>query len=285
MSATNSTTNYGLSQFISTDIPGWLSDYNQDMAKIDTQMKNNATGVSTISSTVSTHTQEISALTTTAGQASSDATEALNKANTATSNVATLTTSVNSLNNQVQTNSSSIAANTNDIVDLKVDVAKLNNELIPTQESSISGEGCITGLQTYHLTTLTLVQSPASTTYKLYGRIDIYHGQGAYNYTRTAVTGMSGVYGLKTTLKLTVAPENSYMVTSAGIVSEYTPGGTPYSLVHSQSQFAIDNEGYVWVDVSSVAAQSVQSYQRRVLFYDANLYFNSNFGDEPDPSA
>jgi len=36
MSATNSTTNYELSQFIGTDKPAWLSDYNGDMAKIDT---------------------------------------------------------------------------------------------------------------------------------------------------------------------------------------------------------------------------------------------------------
>lgn len=283
MSSTNSTTNYGLSQFISTDCPAWLADYNQDMAKIDTQMKNNATGVSTLSGTVSTQTSQITALTTSVGQASSDATEALNKANTATSGVSTLNTTVTGLSNQVQTNSSSIATNTNNITDLQFDVAKLNTELIPTQESNITS---VSGLECYPLTTLSLVQSPASTTYKFYGRLDIYHGQGVYNYTRTAVTGLSGVYGMKTTLKLNVAPQESYVVSGAGIISEYTPGGTPYSLVHWQSQFAIDNEGYVWVDVSSVASQSVPTYQRRVLFYNANLYFNSNFGDTPvDPSA
>lgn len=42
MSATNSTTNYALSQFLGTDKPAWLSDYNADMGKIDAQMKLNA---------------------------------------------------------------------------------------------------------------------------------------------------------------------------------------------------------------------------------------------------
>lgn len=40
MGATNSTPNYGLSQFIGTDKPAWLQDYNGDMLKIDTAINN-----------------------------------------------------------------------------------------------------------------------------------------------------------------------------------------------------------------------------------------------------
>ena len=36
MGATNTTANYSLSQFIGTDKPAWLQDYNGDMLKIDT---------------------------------------------------------------------------------------------------------------------------------------------------------------------------------------------------------------------------------------------------------
>ena len=35
MSSTNKTTNYELSQFIGSDKPAWLADYNQDMSRID----------------------------------------------------------------------------------------------------------------------------------------------------------------------------------------------------------------------------------------------------------
>lgn len=42
MTATNHTENYNLSQFVGTDRPTWLVDYNGDMAKIDAQMKQNA---------------------------------------------------------------------------------------------------------------------------------------------------------------------------------------------------------------------------------------------------
>lgn len=42
MTATNKTENYKLSQFVGTDRPTWLGDYNGDMSKIDAQLKQNA---------------------------------------------------------------------------------------------------------------------------------------------------------------------------------------------------------------------------------------------------
>lgn len=46
MSSTNKTTNYKLSQYIGTDKPTYLGDYNGDMLKIDKQMKVNADSAS-----------------------------------------------------------------------------------------------------------------------------------------------------------------------------------------------------------------------------------------------
>lgn len=42
MTAANHTKNYNLSQFVGTDRPTWLGDYNGDMTKIDSQLKQNA---------------------------------------------------------------------------------------------------------------------------------------------------------------------------------------------------------------------------------------------------
>ena len=42
MAHTNATANYALSQFLGTDKPAWLVDYNGDMLKIDTALKSNA---------------------------------------------------------------------------------------------------------------------------------------------------------------------------------------------------------------------------------------------------
>lgn len=54
MSSTNHTSNYGLSQFLGTDKPAWLVDYNGDMAAIDTQMKANADAASGAQTTANT---------------------------------------------------------------------------------------------------------------------------------------------------------------------------------------------------------------------------------------
>ena len=47
MSHTNATANYELSQFLGSDKPAWLTDYNGDMLKIDTALKNNADAIAT----------------------------------------------------------------------------------------------------------------------------------------------------------------------------------------------------------------------------------------------
>jgi hypothetical protein len=53
MSSTNKTTNYNLSQYIGTDKPTYLGDYNGDMLKIDTQLKANADSASNAASAAS----------------------------------------------------------------------------------------------------------------------------------------------------------------------------------------------------------------------------------------
>lgn len=50
MSSTNKTANYNLSQYIGTDKPTYLGDYNGDMLKIDTQLKANADAASNAAS-------------------------------------------------------------------------------------------------------------------------------------------------------------------------------------------------------------------------------------------
>lgn len=52
MSATNHTENYNLSQFVGTDHPTWLGDYNGDMTKIDAQFKRNADDIASVTAGV-----------------------------------------------------------------------------------------------------------------------------------------------------------------------------------------------------------------------------------------
>lgn len=62
MTATNHTENYNLSQFVGTDRPTWLGDYNGDMAKIDAQLKQNADDIASAAAgglTTVSHTADL----------------------------------------------------------------------------------------------------------------------------------------------------------------------------------------------------------------------------------
>lgn len=96
MSSTNKTPNYGLPQFINTDVPSWLGDFNDAMSKIDTQMKSNdtkATGASTnaenANSSASQALETANQANTTANGANTNASNALSAANNANDNANT----------------------------------------------------------------------------------------------------------------------------------------------------------------------------------------------------
>ncbi|UWG07782.1 MAG: hypothetical protein [Bacteriophage sp.] len=120
MSSTNKTTNYKLSQYIGTDKPTYLGDYNGDMLKIDNQMKVNADSASNataaasaakavaekaskdvqaLNNSVSANSEDIASLKTKNAQqdvsiqnASNSASSALNKAKQNEHNIADINT-------------------------------------------------------------------------------------------------------------------------------------------------------------------------------------------------
>lgn len=83
MASTNKTTNYNLSQFIGTDKPAWLSDYNQDMSKIDTGIHNAATTATGADGKADAATTAIGTLTNLTTTAKTDLVSAVNEVNTA----------------------------------------------------------------------------------------------------------------------------------------------------------------------------------------------------------
>lgn len=62
MGATNSTTYYNLSQFVATDKPAWLQDYNGDMTKIDAGIKGALTAAQSAQSTADSANTDITQL-------------------------------------------------------------------------------------------------------------------------------------------------------------------------------------------------------------------------------
>ena len=64
MSSTNKTTNYNLSQFVGTDVPSYLGDYNGDMSKIDKAIGDVANSQGSVEQSVVGLTADVQGLST-----------------------------------------------------------------------------------------------------------------------------------------------------------------------------------------------------------------------------
>lgn len=101
MASTNKTTTLDLSQFVGTDKPDWLTDYNEDMEKIDTwattansdinTANNNASGAKTTAEAAS---QAANAATTSAAQANTAVQNLLTSLNWTRGTIATPTANI-----------------------------------------------------------------------------------------------------------------------------------------------------------------------------------------------
>ena len=113
---TNETPNLKLSQFVATDKPTWLGDYNDDMAKIDSSIgaadaaaesaqaaaNSAATSAAKAVSDVASLTVKVSGYDQSIANASSTAAEALTKAQKAEGDAATATSTANSVSGTAQ---------------------------------------------------------------------------------------------------------------------------------------------------------------------------------------
>lgn len=137
MASTNKTSNYELSQFLGTDKPTFLGDYNGDMLKIDTAVKGVDTKAETAQSTANTAVASASGAVDAASQAQTDATTAVSTASTAAS---TANTAADTANNAQSTavlaksTADAVAASVGDITELettdKTSVVNAVNEIV-----------------------------------------------------------------------------------------------------------------------------------------------------------
>lgn len=129
MASTNSTTHYELSQYIGTDKPTYLVDYNQDMSKIDAGIYAAKSEADTNSGSIGT----LSSLTTTA---KNNLVAAINEVDAESSSIGDLTTltttaktSVVSAINEVNSETSSIGTIANLTTSTKTDLVSAINEV------------------------------------------------------------------------------------------------------------------------------------------------------------
>ena len=249
MASTNKTTNYELSQYIGTDKPTYLSDYNGDMYKIDAQMKVNADNVATAISSAST-------ATSTANSANSTAQSALSTANTASSTATSASTTAT--NAQTTANSALSTATTAQTTANQVasDLNAFEQELNFTHfdDITLSATGGTISSQS-----VKIASNEDGTIAKIYGHCKV---------TATGAVTLSGTSRLRPTTNITISCLGFlFAMTNDGSISRVA---SPADVTITTTGNITISSNYVWGDIKD-------------FYLFPCMLFLKDFGDTPTP--
>lgn len=242
MSSTNKTTNYDLSQFVGSDKPAWLSDYNQDMSKIDAAIKSTddtAVAASGASSAANTAIGSLDSLTTTD---KTSTVAAINEVNTSAS---TAQNSANAANVKAENNADAIA-----------NIVKTLNINNYTGYSSADLGAIVNATTPAAQQTFTIARNDDGSLFKVYGNIIV-----TPNTSGTAVIITLNNTGISTA--------NPYTINGCGIA---------YRANNNQLQLQpvtinVNNNS---MQIQFTPNASATTFVVRLW---ACLYFNGDFGD------
>ena len=245
MSSTNKTTNYELSQFIGSDKPAWLQDYNADMTKIDTAI----------------HTAASTA-TGADGKADANATNIGNLENLTTGTKTSLVSAINEVDGNADTaqNTASQAATIANTAKTEADA--LSDYLSITQNGSVSVS--VSGGTIGNINDMYYALNADGTFGKVYGRLRIIPS------TTGTVTVTLTVPNLGATSTFSIAGMMHY--TSLHPDYGWTEIGGKDATVH-------DN-GTITFTFSGQTPQNSMTF-----WFPACLYFFRDFGDVINPNA
>ena len=231
MASTNKTQNYELSQYIGSDKPTYLGDYNADMLKIDTQMKRNADNVASVGATATTASETASTALTNASSAQTSADNAQTSANTA--------------NNTA--NSALSKANKNEAnISYMLSLFNLTN----IKQYEISELINVQNISTFFNCNLTLATNSDKSIFKLYG----------------TVTGDITNVGLfKVKIKTNLNPTEGYRINNVGIVRNYSNN------VPSNAFADIDTNGDIIITGYTDSAGDNRIYLFPCLYFNKNF--------------
>lgn len=195
MSSTNKTTNYNLSQFVGTDVPSYLGDYNSDMSKIDKAIGDVANSQGSVEQSVVGLTADVQGLSTQVSGVSTS----VQQLQTSVAQIDTAYKQADTaLSQRITANANNIQANTTAIESANTAIESANtaiegiNTAIGTGDISGIGDGTIKGaisnLNSNLNTSNKLIFSGANgegnipITDANYDFLDVVFGDGSYIY-------------------------------------------------------------------------------------------------------
>lgn len=248
MSSTNKTTNYELSQFLGSDKPAWLSDYNTDMSKIDTQMKANADGVTANTGASSANTTAIGTLTNLTTDAKTNLVNAINEVDSHADSAQGTASSALSTATSASTNVTNLAN-----YFAMTSVTKYNST---SNYQITSGGGSVYSAE------LSVARNNDGTLCKIYGAITL---------TNTNTSGNSNV---KLNVDTGIHPSEAITITGCGITQ--ADNGSGLGTISTGTAITINTDG-------TLVFQGYHSQGTTLYIRMFNgLIFVQNFGDQPE---
>lgn len=246
--STNTTTNYGLSQYVGSDKPTYLGDYNSDMYKIDTQMKANADA----SGVNATAIGDLTNLTTTAKS------DLVNAVNEVAGGVSTNAGAISSTNTNIGTLANLDTSN-------KTSIVNAINELVSSiglfNLTSYSAASASLDYGTITSNNCSIAANSDGSLAKIYGVLQIGSIQGSAERTLTITSDLR--------------PDTEFTISSAGIV-------TVQNTSDIRDTFPLDIKIKTNGDIEAkFRTYSNTNYVTIQLF--PCLYWIKDFGDSPTP--
>lgn len=200
MASTNKTTHYDLSQYVASDKPTYLTDYNGDMSAIDTGIYN-------------AQTKADSAYTL-ADTADGKADNAQQTANTAVTNAGTANTNIGTMANLETTEKSTIVGAINEVN------TNLKDFNLTIYESFDDNDFTISNNATISWADIKMARNSSNSLFKLYGSIQI-------------VVGSTG--GVTLTFTSNLRPTEQYQIQNIGLWAWSAPNNPSYTILDSVS--------------------------------------------------
>ena len=251
MSSTNKTTNYDLSQFLGTDKPAWLVDYNGDMGKIDTAIKNAADAATTADGKADTASNNIGTLANLTTTEKSTLVGAINEVDSAVGTAQSTADSAASTASTANTTASGLAS--------YLTLSSVSKYTASNMSVTLGGGSLSSGNSS-----ITVARNSDGTVAKIYGQLYIWGYGSGYNKVLLNVdTGIKA--------------DTAFTITPAGIgINDYDSGA-----IHANcTDIYVRTDGKLEFSFYADAAASGGLIK---LYFDPSIYFIKDYGDQPNP--
>ena len=267
MASTNKTTHYNLSQYVGTDKPTYLVDYNTDMSNIDTGIYDAQAKANVNESSIGT----LSNLTT---DSKSDLVSAINEVD---SHCDTNTNNITNMTSDITTNTNAIGVLTNLTTTAKTDLVSAVNEVDSIATTNTTNIGTLSSLTTTDKTSVVDAINEVNTKANTIGDLSSLTTTDKTTVVDAIneINGKASLHNYSTTEQVVGTYIDGKPLYEKTVSSTTTAGGTKQVLIDSNLKLGWIQSGCIISDDNG-AFIPLEYYSSSSLFVKTRIQTNGN---------